>query len=239
MEPHFHKLYRAWQLLTRSADECGTEAARFDVADVGREFLQVAPCAEAYLCAVRALKTRSAPALTAAGSAMISAVMDIDALLSSHISFVLGAHLRDARALGHTQSESDLMEWNQRSQVTLWVPYGPLDQPPHMTPNLSAPHSLSTYATKQWGGLERTIHAERFRLFLKQAQDDLPRGTLNLTKYLTDVGALGVQWENTRWDPHALPDVAVGDLVAISRTLQRKYQLMGTGWASSCPTTAA
>jgi alpha-N-acetylglucosaminidase len=234
MEPYFHKVYAAWQLLAGAADECGTEAARFDAVDVGREFLQIAPCALHYACVVHAFKNGSAPLLRAAGDALLGTVLDIDSLLSSHVGFVLGTRLRDARALGRTEAEADLMEWNQRSQVTLWVPYGPLGQPPHVTPNLSAPHGIAGYATKQWGGLERTVHADRFRLFLQRAADDQPSGALNITRYLDDVGAHGVAWENERWDPDALPAAAVGDPAAISRALQAKYAAMGTAWAK-CP----
>ena len=39
MGAYFNKLHRAWVLLARSADECDTDAARFDVVDVGRESL--------------------------------------------------------------------------------------------------------------------------------------------------------------------------------------------------------
>jgi hypothetical protein len=41
-------LMEAWVLLTNSAEECGTNAARFDVADIGREWLQSVRCVDAY-----------------------------------------------------------------------------------------------------------------------------------------------------------------------------------------------
>ena len=234
LEPHFHDVYEAWVLLARSADACDTDAVRFDVVDVGREFMQIAPCALRYACAVQAFKARSVADLAKAGSDLIETVMDIDALLSSHHGFLLGQRLAAARALGHTDAERDLMEWNQRSQVTLWDPFGPPGEPPDVTPNLSAPSGLLDYATKQWGGLARTFHAERFRLLWARAAADMHSGSLNTSRYLGEVGALGVRWENERWDPKAIPDHAVGDPAAISKSLQQKYAVMGTGWAS-CP----
>ena len=236
LEPHFHDVYEAWVLLARSADECDTEAARFDAVDVGREFLQIAPCALQYSCAVRAFKQGSATNLTAAGDALLQTIRDIDALLSSQSGFVLGSRLAAARALGHTDAERDLMEWNQRSQVTLWVPYGPADQPPFIRPNLSHAHGIAGYATKQWGGLERSIHLPRYKLFLDRAAADLasPSRELNISRYLDEVGAMGVRWENERWDPAALPDWPVGNPVAISKALQKRYAALGTGWAE-CP----
>ena len=232
LEPFFHDVYEAWVLLSRSADACGTMAARFDAVDVGREFLQIAPCAMQYSCAVHAFKAGSAAGLKASGDDLVDAILDIDQLLSSQSGFLLGERLRDARALGHTDAERDLMEWNQRSQVTLWVPYGPTGKPPYVQPNLSAPHGISGYAAKQYGGLERSIHAQRYRLFFERAAAELPSGSLNISRYLADVGAAGVQWENEKWDPSALPDTPVGDPVAISKALQQKYAAMGTGWAS-------
>ena len=62
----------------------------------------------------------------------------------------------------------------------------------------------------------------------------MPSGSLNISRYLGEVGSLGVRWENERWDPKTIPDYAVGDPVAISKSLQQKYAVMGTGWAS-CP----
>ena len=246
MEPYFRKLYRAWVLLARSADACGTSAARFDAVDVGREFLQVAPCALRYTCVVQAFRSGSAPLLQAAGDALVSTVLDIDRLLSSHAGFALGARLRDARALGHNEAEADLMEWNQRSQVgpfncrsslpkctlplspdvpvtgcvvqrrglrggcrdgdthvrcfffsrgwvlwqfSLWVPWGAAGQAPYLVPDLAAPAGISDYATKQWGGLERTIHAARFRTFLKHLKAAQPSGTLNMSRYVPHASA--------------------------------------------------
>ena len=102
----------------------------------------------------------------------------------------------------------------------------------HLQPNLSAPHNIEGYATKQWGGLERTQHAPRLRLFVERALADLPTRRLNLTAYLDSYAEFAVAWENTRWDPSELPDEPVGSPSQISTELLAKYA--GGGWAS-CP----
>ena len=127
------------------------------------------------------------------------------------------------------------MEWNQRSQVSLWVAWGPPDQPPHLKPNVSL-SDIAGYATKQWGGLERSLHAPRLKLFVAHATAALEaKASLNISDYLSDYGLLAVDWENARWDPAELPATPVGNVSAISADLQRKYAAYGTGPWVECP----
>jgi hypothetical protein len=95
---HSVQLYEAWELLTASAAECPdstgdaadptlaptvpTLAMRFDVADVGREWLQLTPCAAAYEDLVSAWKNRSAVQVQAAGAKLMEVVLQVDKLYS-------------------------------------------------------------------------------------------------------------------------------------------------------------
>lgn len=77
---------------------------------------------------------------------------DVDALLSTHTSFMLGPWIADARALGTTKSEKDYYEQEARTILTIWG--GPV---------------LNDYANRMWGGLVKDYYAKRWNLFFEAA----------------------------------------------------------------------
>ena len=135
-------------LLTDSAEECGTEAVRFDIADVktvmlphlprrsvsltwnaslsqvGREWLQSVSCVSAYHGLVTAWQANysspsaKAAAVAKAGEDLSSALLDIDELLSSTPGFLFGEWIRDATALGTTDAGRAQLASNAKIQVT-------------------------------------------------------------------------------------------------------------------------
>jgi alpha-N-acetylglucosaminidase len=221
-------LRRAWELLTESAEECDTESARFDVADVGREYLQISVCSVAYTTLVKAYNASDEPAVAAAGAALVQSVLDIDQLLSSQPGFTLGEWLNLSRARGHSDAEKSLMEWNARAQVTSWTPYSledPVPAPCAVLIEQGKPcHGIDGYAQKQWGGLTREQHAVRLQMFVEQVQGAVRTGTkMNLTALAFRYQSFMVDWQNRQWNATALPATAVGSPVEISRQLLAKY----------------
>ena len=65
------KLFQAWSLLTAAQPECNTTSAKFDVADVGREWLQQAPCTDAWDGVVLAWNASNHTALVTAGQQLV------------------------------------------------------------------------------------------------------------------------------------------------------------------------
>lgn len=120
------QLMQAWVLLTDSAEECGTASVRFDIADVGREWLQTVPCVEAYGALTAAWKSpdpgdnNKATKVAAAGAGVHQALMDIDDLLSSAPGFLFGEWIRDAQALSKTDTGRAQLVYNAKIQVTDW-----------------------------------------------------------------------------------------------------------------------
>ena len=96
----------------------------YDIVDVGREFMSVAPCVAAYDALVAA-KTPSS--IQTANHTLSTLMDDVDQLLQTSAGFLLGAWLSDARAVataaeGAHAEDADFLEWNARSQVTSWFP---------------------------------------------------------------------------------------------------------------------
>lgn len=84
---------------------------------------------------------------------------DVDALLSTHTSFMLGPWIADARALGTTKSEQDYYEQEARTILSIWG--GPV---------------LNDYANRMWGGLVKDYYAKRWNLFFEAAIKAVRRG---------------------------------------------------------------
>ncbi len=73
---------------------------------------------------------------------------DVDALLSTHPSFMLGPWIENARQWGTTAKERDYYEQQARTILTVWG--GPV---------------LNDYANRMWGGLVKEYYAKRWNLF--------------------------------------------------------------------------
>lgn len=145
---------RAWELLLSCADELGDcDTYRYDVVDVTRQVL--ADLAQPlYRELVQAYREQDAQRVRAAGQRLLDLLADLDELLGTRREFLLGPWLADARAWGATPAEQDLLEWNARTQITLWGPVpGPADR-------------LRDYANRHWHGLIGSFYAERWRQYV-------------------------------------------------------------------------
>jgi alpha-N-acetylglucosaminidase len=76
---------------------------------------------------------------------------DVDGLLSSHPSFMLGPWIENARAWGTTPAEKDYFEQQARTILTIWG--GPV---------------LNDYANRMWGGLVKDYYAKRWDMFFRK-----------------------------------------------------------------------
>ena len=117
-------LHQAWSLLIDAADECKpSKAYAYDLVDVGREWLSIAPCNDAYDALLGANTTA---AVGAANASMATVMSDLDRLLAASDGFLFGQWIADARKLaaseGADAKDADFLEWNARSQVTSWFP---------------------------------------------------------------------------------------------------------------------
>ena len=76
---------------------------------------------------------------------------DVDRLLSTHPSFMLGPWIEDARAWGSTPAEKDYFEQQARTILTIWG--GPV---------------LNDYANRMWGGLVKDYYTKRWDMFFRE-----------------------------------------------------------------------
>ena len=94
------------------------QRTRFDVVDVGREWMQTVPCVHALRLLASSWTVQSALNATAARIAIGEAISDLDRLLSAAKGFSFGAWIDAARNLSTTDTGKAQLELNARAQVS-------------------------------------------------------------------------------------------------------------------------
>ncbi len=85
-----------------------------------------------------------------------------DKLLGTRTEFRLGRWIGQARALGATEEEKNLYEWNARVQITTWGNRKCADD-----------GKLRDYAHKEWNGLLRDFYHKRWAAYWQTLRDEL------------------------------------------------------------------
>lgn len=144
---------RAWKLFVDDAEKYrGSETFAHDLVDVSRQSL--ANLSVYYMDAMsRAYKAKDKDSFVKYSNKFLELILDQDQLLATGKHFLLGKWISDARALGSTDAERDLFEWNARTQITVWGPR-------------ASAGGLHEYANKEWSGLLRGFYYMRWKLFI-------------------------------------------------------------------------
>ena len=148
-------LFQAWTLLTDSAEECGTDAIKFDIADVGREWMQTVPCVANMRALASSWRNKSVTQAKGAAATLSGTLADIDMLLSSVDGFLFGAWVGAAQNLSDTAEGQAQLVMNAKAQVTTWATFPPGQPWSHAVVPQGTFPGIDGYATKQWGGLIR------------------------------------------------------------------------------------
>lgn len=200
-----------WRSALALAPEVGAvKSYRFDVVDIGREFLSgVFRLRLGELSS--AVASGSAVRAEASAEALLEVIGDLDRLLSTEEHFLLGRWLEWARAWGTTDAERAWLEFNARNQVTLWGPHG----------------EIADYAAKAWGGLVGAYYGRRWSLFTRRVCEALRAG-----RSFDEAGFAREVFEGVElpWQTAAdtFPTAPVGDAIEVGKELLQKYAAGGT-----------
>ena len=127
---------------------------------------------------------------------------DIDDLLNTHPSFMLGKWIADARALGTSPEEKAYYEKNARTLLTIWG--GPI---------------LNDYANRMWGGLVGDYYRGRWNLLLEEAKASVREGRdFDQAGFEERLKAFETSW-NERTD--TFPAKPTGRTRKVARRIQR------------------
>ncbi len=129
---------KALKFLLDASDEIGnSDGYKYDVVDLTRQCMSDLSV-EMHKQMGAAFEEGNYNEYKKLGDKWLSAILDLDSLLSTRSEFLLGNWLEQSKLQATNESERKLYEWNARNLITLW---GPRNSPLH------------DYAQKQWAGL--------------------------------------------------------------------------------------
>lgn len=101
-----------------------------------------------------AFRKKDAGEMEVISGKMLEILDDMDLLLSTRKEFMVGSWIRAARDFGDSNYEKELADWNARSVISYWGPD-------------NSGTDLRDYAHKEWSGLIRDLHKERWMRFFE------------------------------------------------------------------------
>jgi alpha-N-acetylglucosaminidase len=201
-----HDLLEAWQLLLKPTAKASQPGVyEFDVTNVGRQVLGN------YFTVLRdqftaAYNHKDLIGLEQKGKEMIALLNDMDTLLSTHFSFLLGRWIEGARAIGTTAAEKNYYETDAKRIITTWGEKG---------------RGLNEYANRNWAGLTKTYYAERWKLFIKDVITAVKnKQDFNEKQFLKEVVDFEGDWVLQQQKFSTKP---AGNCLGLNRMLFAKY----------------
>ncbi|MEN8202828.1 MAG: alpha-N-acetylglucosaminidase [Bacteroidota bacterium] len=199
------RLYEALELMLQ-AENRDCDAYRYDVVNLGSQMLVnhfpvlLDRFTEAY-------EQKDLTAMKATGEQMKALFADVDQLLSSHQSFLLGHWLSDARSFGKDEQEADFYEYNARVILTTVA---------------GMEHILNDYGNRCWGGLMQDFYGKRWALFIDEVINAVEKGeAFNQRGFVDKSVAFELAWGN---QTNRYPSEPVGNSLEISTRLIEKYR---------------
>lgn len=132
---------------------------------------------------------------------------DVDTLLGTQSSFLLGKWIGDARSLGTDEASRNYYEENARNLISTW---GDKDQ------------SLNDYANRTWNGLVSGYYAPRWEMFIDEVIHSVSAGRpFNADAFHQRVTQFEIDWTKSHEHYSSEP---TGNPVEIASLLMNKYK---------------
>ncbi len=198
-------LFHAWELMLKARDS-GRDAFQYDVVNTGRQVLAnyFHKLEEQF---TDAYHRKDLDVLKATGEQMMELLADLDSLLGTRHSFLLGAWIKDARSFGVDEQESAFYEKNARMIITSVA---------------GIYHPLNDYASRNWSGLTAGYYARRWEIFIDEVVQSVEEDrAFDEQGYLDREISFEREWESGREKYSALP---VGSSLQIATGLMEKYR---------------
>lgn len=211
------ELVPAWENMLKAAEKMEEMTPQFtyDLADITRQVLTDIS-GEVYAKIKPAFDAGDKEETMRFANQMIQICRDIDEILATNKSFMIGTRLEGAKGRGVTQSDRDFYEQVERTFLTYWV----LDNPDQT--------SLTDYCNRHLSGLMTDYYGMRWEVFADYLDDALEQG-LDASQFESQMsGAIRseirervVEWSK---DHTEYPTEETGDTVEVSGRLYSEYQ---------------
>jgi len=198
-------LLKAWQLLLE-AGPANHATYRFDLVNIGRQVLGN------HFSALRdkftaAYNTGGIAEMEALRPQMLGIFDDMDSLLATSPSFLLGKWISDARHMGISPQEKDYFEKDARTIITTWGGPGNLE--------------LNDYANRSWAGLTKSFYRRRWEMFLDAViESKRNHQPFDEKAFGAKLDAFQDSWPKSHEAFRATP---VGNSIDIAKELYNKY----------------
>ncbi|MCI1648200.1 MAG: alpha-N-acetylglucosaminidase C-terminal domain-containing protein, partial [Bacteroides sp.] len=186
------------------------QAYSFDVANITRQllsnyFLQVFKDYE------QAYNNRNRQTMKSKEKEMIGIMDDVDRLLASQPTFLVGKWIADARSWGATPAEANYFESNARNLITTW---GDKDM------------LLNDYASRTWAGLTKTFYEKRWEMFFTAVDAALDKNQTFDNEHYNVYKEQVTSFEKEWWEKRigTFNPKPVGDSKTIAKELVNQYK---------------
>ena len=200
-----HSLYRVWKLMLDAATEEVTDSYRYDLVNIGRQYL-----GNTFLSMrddfTQAYYKKDLSLLKQKGKEMITLLNDLDELLSTHSSFLLGKWTQEARSCSSNPVVQDYYELNAKTIISTWGEQS---------------KSLNDYANRSWAGLTKSYYLPRWELFIHTVIASVKNDrAFNAAAFKEKVTSFEFEWTQSKKTYRAVP---TGSSVVVTRKLISKY----------------
>ncbi|MCF7567978.1 alpha-N-acetylglucosaminidase [Sabulilitoribacter arenilitoris] len=198
-------LFEAWELMLESSSN--SPSYKYDIANIGRQVLgnHFAILRDDF---AESYQAKDLKGLKKNGEKMLKLFDDLDNLLATQSSFLLGKWLEDAKSLGVNIEEQKYYEHNARNIITTWG---------------TAAQSLNDYASRSWAGLTKGYYKKRWEMFVNDIILAVENNkAFDEKEFFEKVTQFEWEWTQGNELYNSKP---YGDVIEISRALVQKYNL--------------
>lgn len=197
-------LFKAWSLLLEKPSS--TPSYQYDVANVGRQVLgnHFSILRDDF---TQSYNSKDLEKLKASGIKMLALFDDLDRLLATQSSFLVGKWLESSKTFGANEEEQKYYEHNARNIITTWG---------------TSAQSLNDYASRSWAGLTKGFYKKRWELFINDIIKSVENNKVFDDKVFHDK-VTQFEWDWTQGN-EMYSSKPQGNTVEIAKKLARKYK---------------
>lgn len=142
-------LFMAWELMLIKPGN--TQSYEYDIVNIGRQVLgnHFKVLRDEF---TEKYYAKDLTGLKEKGNEMLVLLEEMDELLSTNTSFLLGKWLSDAKKMGINKEEKKYFEQNARNIITTWG---------------TKAQSLNDYGNRSWSGLMKGYYKKRWKMFIE------------------------------------------------------------------------
>lgn len=200
-------LLAAWQYLIKASDAIEpNDGFNYDLVEVTRQVL-ANYADELHSRYVSAYEAKNTDLRKKHSARFLNVISDMDRLLATEESFLLGRWLESAKKWGETEKEKALYEWNARNLITLW--HGKLGT------------TLHDYSARQWSGLLEDFYKKRWSMFFDYVEQQAGKNKEpDLEAFVENVREWEWKWMTAN---NAYPTKTTGNPVEEARRIYDLY----------------